>query len=66
MDTPPTSDAAVLRKLLTEVATHGAPAQRSHANVLIERLNTGADEQPLLAEATLLIDAFRNDPYLWR
>lgn len=66
MDTPPSSDDGHLRALLAEVATNGAPAQREHANALIERLSNGADEQPLLDESLLLVDAFRNDPYLWR
>lgn len=69
-----------LRALLVEVLTRGAPAQQEHAQRLITRLDDRAHEpsasttslhallpdDALLGEALLLVDAFRNDPYLWR
>ena len=44
----------------------GAPAQRDHALELLERLDGGADSVELEDSALELLDAFRNDPYLWR
>ena len=66
---PGTSDE--LGALLNEVAERGAPAQQEHARALIDRLHQAADstapiDGALLSEALLLVDAYRNDPYLWR
>jgi hypothetical protein len=55
-----------LISLLNEVVAMGAPAQRDHALELLERLDGGADSVELEDSALELLDAFRNDPYLWR
>lgn len=59
-----------LRTLLVEVLTRGAPAQQAHAQRLIEQIDDRPSHAPvddaILGEALLLVDAFRNDPYLWR
>ena len=52
--------------LLGEVAVRGAPAQQEHARSLLARLAAGPADAAAVEEALLLVDAFRNDPYLWR
>ena len=44
----------------------GAPAQRDHALELLQRLAGGSHSEDLENAALELLDAFRNDPYLWR
>jgi hypothetical protein len=55
-----------LISLLNEVVAMGAPAQRDHALELLQRLDGGAHSNDLENAALELLDAFRNDPYLWR
>ena len=55
-----------LISLLNEVVAMGAPAQRDHALELLQRLEGGAYFNDLETAALELLDAFRNDPYLWR
>lgn len=62
-DTQPSP--AELRSALVEVIDRGAPAQREHAERLLDRLAVGVSDDTV-QECMLLIDAFRNDPYLWR
>lgn len=57
---------AELLVALDEVARLGAPAQRDQAQALLDRLSAPDREEPALAHARLLVDAYRNDPYLWR
>lgn len=51
---------------LREVAEQGAPAQSAHAAALLARISSEPMSGDLMQEARLLIDAYRNDPYLWR
>jgi len=55
-----------LTSLLKEVVAMGAPAQRDHALELLQRLDGEAHSIELENSALELLDAFRNDPYLWR
>ncbi len=55
-----------LDALLRDVAEHGAPAQRELARALLTRLGAEGESAGLRGDALDLVDAFRNDPYLWR
>ncbi len=52
--------------MLNEVVVMGAPAQRDHALELLKRFDGGTHSTDLENAALELLDAFRNDPYLWR
>lgn len=59
-------DASDRDRLLREVAERGDPAQRLHAHLLIETLAALPDDVAGDRAATLLVDAYLNDPYLTR
>ena len=62
----PISDPARLVQMLKEVVTHGAPAQQARARELLVPLERGDADEALIEAASLLVDAFGHDPYLWR
>lgn len=64
MTSPSTGDA--LRAALAEVELNGAPAQSEHARAVALRLSQDSGDVAAREEALLLLDAFQNDPYLWR
>ena len=61
-----TGDPQDVTGLLHEVVRLGAPAQQEHARRLLAHLSAGPADAAAVEEALLLVDAFRNDPYLWR
>lgn len=65
-DGSPVSDSARLVQMLKEVVTHGAPAQQARARELLVPLERGDADEALIEAASLLVDAFGHDPYLWR
>lgn len=62
----PVSDTARLVQSLKQVITHGAPAQQARARELLIPLEQGDADEALVDAASLLVDAFGHDPYLWR
>ena len=65
MDATP-GEADDVSGLLHEVVRLGAPAQQEQARRLLARLAAEPASTAVVEEALLLVDAFRNDPYLWR
>ena len=65
-DASPVSDTARLVQMLKEVVTRGAPAQQARARELLIPLERGDADDALIEAASLLVDAFGHDPYLWR
>lgn len=57
---------AELTRLLGEVLENGAPAQRAQAQALMSRLGQEAGSAAVREDVVRLVDAYRNDPYLWR
>lgn len=65
-DGSPVSDTPRLVQMLKEVVTHGAPAQQARARELLIPLERGDADEASIEAASLLLDAFGHDPYLWR
>ena len=60
------TETARLVASLREVVANGAPAQQARAGELLIPLERGDADEALMEAATLLVDAFGHDPYLWR
>lgn len=66
MEGTPGTETARLVASLGQVVANGAPAQQARARELLVPLERGDADEALMQAASLLVDAFGHDPYLWR